>query len=88
MSPEARQNHEFTTPLRGLFGFVAIATLLSNSPWTQTDQLAAITAYAGSLMWGVMSAFGNKAGWQRRLTMAIAVVYLLLVVSKLIGFMA
>jgi hypothetical protein len=39
-------------------------------------------------MWGVMAAFGNKAGWQRDLTMAIALVYLALVISKITGFAA
>jgi hypothetical protein len=88
MSTEARTNHRFTTSLRALFALVAVTTLISNSPWTQADQLTAITAYAGSLMWGVMAAFGNKPGWQRDLTMAIALVYLILVVSKITGFAA
>ena len=88
MSIEARTNYGFTTLMRAIFALVAIATLISSSPWTQADRLTAITAYAGSLMWGVMAAFGNKAGWQRDLTMAVALVYLILVVSKLAGFAA
>ena len=88
MSTKLRQNQEFTTPLRAIFGLVAIATLLSNSPWEQANQLAAVTAYTGSLMWGLMAAFGNKAGWQRTLTMLVAVAYLALVVSKIVGVAA
>ena len=88
MSTEVRRNQEFTMPLRVLFGFVAIATLLSSSPWDQPAPVTAMTSYVGSLMWGVMAAFGNKAGWQRTLTLAIAIAYLALVVSKLLGFAA
>jgi hypothetical protein len=85
MSIDVRRNHEFTMPLRALFALVAIATLLGNAPWQQPDQWTAITAYAGSIMWGVMAAFGNKAGWQRRLTLVVAIAYLVLVVGKLLG---
>ena len=88
MSIDASRNYQFTMPMRGIFGLVAIATLLSNSPWNQPAPLAAITAYAGSIMWGVMAVFGNKIGWQRRLILAIAVVYLILVVSRLLGVAA
>jgi hypothetical protein len=36
-------------------------------------------------MWGVIAAFGNKAGWRRHLTAAVAVVYLVLVVGRMAG---
>lgn len=86
MSTEARPNHEFTTPLRVLFGLVAIATFVSGAPWKQSNQLVALTTCAGSLMWAVMAAFGNKAGWKKHLTMGIAIAYLALVVAKIAGF--
>lgn len=88
MSIDVSRNYQFTIPMRGIFGLIAIATLLSNNPWNQPDPLAAITAYAGSIMWGVMAVFGNKTGWQRHLTLAFAVVYLVLVVSRLLGVAA
>jgi hypothetical protein len=88
MSTQTRQNQEFPIPLRALFGLVAIATLFSNSPWAHADRFAALTAYAGSLMWGVLAIFGNKAGWPRALTMIAAIVYLALVASRLFGFAA
>ena len=88
MSTDVQRNDGFTMPMRAVFALVAIGTLLSNSPWEQPDQLAAITAYAGSAMWGAMAAFGNKAGWQRHLTLIVAIVYLVLVFGRLLGFAA
>jgi len=88
MSIDVSRNDQFTIPMRGIFGLVAIATLLSNSPWDQSDPLAAATAYAGSVMWGVMAAIGNKAGWQRHLILAFAAVYLVLVVIRLLAVAA
>ena len=85
MSSQVRHNEGFTTPLRALFALVAVATLFSNSPWEQPDQLSAVTGYAGPVMWGVIAAFGNKAGWRRHLTAAVAVVYLVLVVGRMAG---
>ena len=88
MSTRVRSDQEFTTPLRVIFGLVAIATLLNNTPWTQSDQLAAVTSTTGSLMWGLMAAFGNKAGWPRSLTLFVAIAYLALVLCKVLGFAA
>ena len=85
MSTETRKSYLFTTPLRFLFGFVAIATLLSNAPWSQPSALLATNAYLGSLMWGVMAAFGNEDGWKRHLTLAIAIAYLISSICRIIG---
>nr|CAP49175.1 putative integron gene cassette protein [uncultured bacterium] len=85
MSTETRKSYLFTTPLRFLFGFAAIATLLSNAPWSQPSALLATNAYLGSLMWGVMAAFGNEDGWKRHLTLAIATAYLISSICRIIG---
>ena len=88
MATEVRNTQGFTTPQRALFGFVAIATLLSSSPWEQSDQPAAMNTYGASLLWGALAAFGYKTGWPRILTWAIAISYLGLLISKLLGFAA
>ena len=85
MSTEIIENPGFTTPLRAMFGLVAVATLVSSSPWEHADPLTAATAYAGSLMWGVMAAFDQRQPWQRHVTMAVAIGYLVLVVCKVAG---
>ena len=86
MSNEVHKNQDFTMPLRVIFGLVAIATFLSNTPWNQSDQMDAIMFYAGSSMWGLMAVFGNKPGWKRSLTLVVAIIYLALVVGKILGF--
>ena len=88
MSPEARKNYVFTMPHRLLFGLIAVATFIAGSPWDHASQLAAATTCAGSLMWAALAAFGNRTGWQRQLTLAIAIAYLALVVIKITGFAA
>jgi len=88
MSTEAPRNHVFAIPHRLLFGLIAVATFIAGSPWDQPSQLAAATTCAGSLMWAALAAFGNRSGWQRHLTLAIATAYLALVVIKIAGFAA
>ena len=83
MSTNVRSDGEFTTPLRLLFALLAIATLMSSSPWEQPDQLSAIAACASSAMWAVLAVFAYKPGWRRKLTWAVLVVCLVLVAASL-----
>ena len=85
MSANVRSNEGFTAPLRMLFALLAIATLLSTSPWEQPDQLSAMAACASSAMWAVFAVFGYKPDWRRQITWAILVVCLALVAASLLG---
>ena len=86
MSIRAQSNQQLSHALRFVFGFIAVVTLLANAPWSQPNLLQMATSYAGSLMWGLLAIFGNKPGWPRTLTMAVAVVYAVVVLGKLVGF--
>jgi hypothetical protein len=85
MTSNLRSNEGFTAPLRMLFALLAVATLLSNSPWEQPDQLSAIAACASSAMWAVLAIFGYKPGWRRQITWAVLVACLALVTTSLLG---
>ena len=85
MSTNVRSDGGFTTPLRLLFALLAIATLMSSSPWEEPDQLSAIAACASSAMWAVFAVFGYKPGWRRQLTWAVLIICLALVAVSLLG---
>ena len=88
MAPVKNFNPSFTAPLRAIFALVAIATLFEQRPWAQSNMLASATTYAGALMWAAIAAFGNRSGWPRHVTMALALIYLVLVIAKIAGFAA
>ena len=88
MNTRAGSNQQLSLGLRLIFGLIAVGKLIDDAPWDQTDLLQVVTSCAGSMMFGLMAIFGNKPGWSRTLTMAVAIVYAVLVFGRLFGFAA
>jgi hypothetical protein len=86
MSTRTRSNQQFPPGLRLVFGLVAIGKFVDDAPWAQPDRLQLVTSCAGALLFGLLAVFGNQPGWSRTLTMAVAVIYAVLVFGRLFGF--
>jgi hypothetical protein len=86
MNTHVGSNQQFSPGLRLVFGIVAIGKFLDDAPWEEPDLLQLVTSCAGSLLFGLLAIFGNKPGWSRTLTMAVAIVYAVLVFGRLFGF--
>jgi hypothetical protein len=88
MNTRAGSNQQFPPGLRLVFGLVAIGKFMDDAPWSQPDPLRVATSCTGALLFGLLAIFGNKPGWSRTVTMAVAIVYAVLVFGRLFNFAA
>jgi hypothetical protein len=86
MNTRAGSNQQFPLGLRLVFGLVAIGKFMDDAPWSQPDPLRVATSCTGALLFGLLAIFGNKPGWSRTVTMAVAIVYAVLVFGRLFNF--
>jgi hypothetical protein len=71
--------------LRTICAFNAVVWLFAQPPWFTAGALTTGGAIAGATLWALLAIGGNRAGWLRRATLAVAAGYLGLLLAKLLG---
>lgn len=72
MSASAPDPMQLSRPLRIICMFNATVWLIAHPIKAESDAWSAFGSLLGAAFWAALAAWGNRAGWPRRATLAMA----------------